>query len=119
MHELVEDGQTFYWGTTEWPASMIVTALGVCEKNNWHKPVLVQPRYSATKREYLEKDLFYVLQDHKIGAAVMQSLSDESAKAFGKVDWCDPKQLSLAWAIANQDVSVALMDASSTEHITQ
>ena len=41
MHELVEDGQTFYWGTTEWPASMIVAALGACERNNWHKPVLV------------------------------------------------------------------------------
>ena len=58
-----------------------------------------------------------MLQDHRLGAAVVQSQSDETIKALGKVDWCDHKLLSLAWALANQDVSVALIDASSTEQI--
>lgn len=43
MHTIIEDGKAFYWGTSEWPAQRIVAAIGICEKNNWHKPVVEQP----------------------------------------------------------------------------
>jgi aryl-alcohol dehydrogenase-like predicted oxidoreductase len=43
MHYVIEKGLAFYWGTSEWTAQRIAAAIGICEKNNWHKPVVEQP----------------------------------------------------------------------------
>lgn len=43
FHYLIERGLAFYWGTSEWTAQRITAAIGICEKNGWHKPVVEQP----------------------------------------------------------------------------
>jgi aryl-alcohol dehydrogenase-like predicted oxidoreductase len=40
MHYVIEKGLAFYWGTSEWTAQRIAAAIGICEKNGWHKPVV-------------------------------------------------------------------------------
>jgi len=40
MHQVVESGKAFYWGTSEWPAQRIAAAIGICERNKWHKPIV-------------------------------------------------------------------------------
>ena len=30
MHSVIEDGKSFYWGTSEWPADMIAAAIEIC-----------------------------------------------------------------------------------------
>lgn len=43
MHTLIENGKCFYWGTSEWPAQRCMAAIGICERNKWHKPIVEQP----------------------------------------------------------------------------
>ncbi len=60
MHYVIEKGLAFYWGTSEWTAPRIAAAIGICEKNGWHKPIVEQPQYSMVKRDKFEKDFHYV-----------------------------------------------------------
>ena len=32
MHWIIEQGKSFYWGTSEWPADHIQRAIGICER---------------------------------------------------------------------------------------
>lgn len=74
MHYVIEKGLAFYWGTSEWTAPRIQSAIGICEKNGWHKPVVEQPQYSMVKREKFEKDFFYLFQDRKYGSTIWSPL---------------------------------------------
>jgi aryl-alcohol dehydrogenase-like predicted oxidoreductase len=38
MHDVIEKGLAYYWGTSEWPAQRIQAAIGICDKHGWHKP---------------------------------------------------------------------------------
>jgi aryl-alcohol dehydrogenase-like predicted oxidoreductase len=40
MHDVIESGKAFYWGTSEWTALRIQAAIGVCAKYGWHAPVV-------------------------------------------------------------------------------
>ena len=50
MHDVIEKGLAFYWGTSEWTAHRIQTAIGICDKNGWHRPVVEQPQYNMFRR---------------------------------------------------------------------
>lgn len=39
MSYLVDNGKTFYWGTSEWSAADIAASIEICERLNLHKPV--------------------------------------------------------------------------------
>jgi aryl-alcohol dehydrogenase-like predicted oxidoreductase len=54
FHYIIEKGWAFYWGTSEWTAPRIAAAMGICEKNGWHKPVVEQPQYNMLRREKFE-----------------------------------------------------------------
>jgi len=40
MHNVIERGWAFYWGTSEWPADRIARAIEICERENFHKPIV-------------------------------------------------------------------------------
>jgi len=39
FNDIIEEGLAFYWGTSEWTGTEIATAIQICEKNNYVKPV--------------------------------------------------------------------------------
>jgi len=43
MDWIIEEGLSFYWGTSEWPADWISRALEICEREGLHKPIVEQP----------------------------------------------------------------------------
>jgi len=45
MHTIIERGKALYWGTSEWSAQEILTAIAVAERHHLHKPVVEQPVY--------------------------------------------------------------------------
>lgn len=51
FHEVIEDGEAFYWGTSNWDADVVVKAMQICEKYNLHKPVAGQNYYNMGHRE--------------------------------------------------------------------
>lgn len=40
MSWCIDQGLSFYWGTSEWPAARIAAAIELCERLNLHKPVV-------------------------------------------------------------------------------
>ena len=51
MNFLIEQGLTFYWGTSEWTANQIEKAFKICEKLNLIPPICdVRPPPASTVR---------------------------------------------------------------------
>jgi voltage-dependent potassium channel beta subunit len=50
MHNIIEQGKALYWGTSEWEAAEIVTAIELAERHHLHKPVVEQPVYNLFQR---------------------------------------------------------------------
>ena len=40
MHNIIERGKALYWGTSEWEAEDILSAIEVAERHHLHKPVV-------------------------------------------------------------------------------
>lgn len=43
MSWVIDQGKAFYWGTSEWEADLIASAIELCTRLNLHKPVVEQP----------------------------------------------------------------------------
>ena len=66
MHSIIERGKALYWGTSEWEACDVVSAIEIAERHHLHKPVVEQPVYNLLQRhrfaaeyDHLYKELGY------------------------------------------------------------
>lgn len=84
MHDIINRGQALYWGTSEWPASDIVAAIEIAEKQHLHKPVTEQPEYNLFKRERFEREYARLFRDHGYGSTTWSPLA--SGLLTGKYD---------------------------------
>lgn len=74
MSHLVDEGYTFYWGTSEWPPCMIARAIEMCEKLNLHGPKVEQCEYSLLVREKMERDYRYLFKEFGMGTTIWSPL---------------------------------------------
>jgi len=72
---LINQGLTFYWGTSEWPADRIREALQVCDRLGLHKPVVEQPQYSLFVRERFEKEYHDLFRQYHLGTTIWSPLA--------------------------------------------
>lgn len=56
MNHVIDRGMAFYWGTSEWPADMIVEAWEVANRLNLIGPCCEQPEYNVVARNRVEVD---------------------------------------------------------------
>ena len=75
MHNIVERGKAFYWGTSEWPAADILSAIEIAEKHHLHKPVVEQPQYNILHRERFEVEYARLFKDYQYGATIWSPLA--------------------------------------------
>jgi voltage-dependent potassium channel beta subunit len=75
MHNIIEQGKAFYWGTSEWPAADIVAALEIAERHHLHKPVMEQPQYNLLVRERFEQEYERLFKDYGYGATIWSPLA--------------------------------------------
>jgi len=75
MSDLVSQGKTHYWGTSEWPAYRIAKAIYLCEKLNLHKPVVEQPQYNMIFRERFEKEYMWLFKEEGYGTTIWSPLA--------------------------------------------
>ncbi len=75
MHNLVEWGKALYWGTSEWSASEIVSAIEIAERHHLHKPVVEQPQYNLLVRDRFEKEYARLFQDYSYGTTTFSPLA--------------------------------------------
>jgi voltage-dependent potassium channel beta subunit len=74
FHWVIEQGQAFYWGTSEWPADRIAKAIEICNKLNLHRPIVEQPQYNMIARENVEKKLRRIFSEDGYGTTVWSPL---------------------------------------------
>ena len=76
MNWLIEQGLTFYWGTSEWTASQIMEAYFICEKLDLDPPVVEQCCYNMLKRENMEVNYRDLFKKYKMGTTVYSPLEN-------------------------------------------
>ncbi|MBI9049904.1 MAG: aldo/keto reductase [Anaerolineaceae bacterium] len=75
MHNLIEWGKAMYWGTSEWSAAEIASAIEIAEKHHLHKPIMEQPQYNMFFRERFEKEFARIFKDYGIGSTTWSPLA--------------------------------------------
>jgi voltage-dependent potassium channel beta subunit len=75
MHNIIESGKAFYWGTSEWSAMEIVQAIEIAERHHLHKPVMEQPQYNLLCRERVEVEYARVFRDYGYGTTTWSPLA--------------------------------------------
>ena len=75
MHNIIEAGKAIYWGTSEWSAYEIVSALHIAEKHHLHKPISEQSHYNLFTRERIEKEYARLFREHRYGDVIWSPLA--------------------------------------------
>ena len=75
MHNIVESGKAFYWGTSEWPAADIIAAIEIAERHHLHKPVMEQSQYNMFHRERFEVEYARLFKDYGYGSTIWSPLA--------------------------------------------
>lgn len=75
MHNIIESGKAFYWGTSEWAAAEIVEAIQIAERHHLHKPVVEQPIYNMFERQRLTKEYERFYKDYGYGTTTFSPLA--------------------------------------------
>jgi len=75
FHEVIEEGQAFYWATSNWEAEVIFETLAICERLNLHKPIGAQNQYSMLVREDLEIEYENLFNKYKYGLVAWSPLA--------------------------------------------
>ena len=75
MHNIIEWGKAFYWGTSEWAAAEIVSAIEIAERHNLHKPVMEQPVYNLFERHRFGPEYERVYKDYGYGSTTWSPLA--------------------------------------------
>jgi voltage-dependent potassium channel beta subunit len=89
MHNIIEWGKAFYWGTSEWAASEIVQAIEIAERHHLHKPVVEQPQYNMFERKRLTGDYERLYREYNYGTTIWSPLA--SGLLSGKYQGGIPK----------------------------
>jgi len=165
MNWIIENDMALYWGTSEWPADLLVSAIEYCERHGLHKPIVEQCQHSMLFRDRMEKEYRRLWSDYKLGSCIWSPLAgglltgkynsgvipegsryaDPSQHAFvgqnldkflvtGKDRWLKTfnelealakehglkmSQLCLAWALANKDVTTAILGFTRNEQLDE
>lgn len=75
MHNIIEWGMALYWGTSEWSAAEIATAIEIAERHHLHKPVMEQPQYNMLVRDRFEKEYARIFKDYGYGSTTWSPLA--------------------------------------------
>lgn len=75
MHNIIERGQALYWGTSEWSAADVLTAIDIAAQNRLHKPVVEQPIYNLFVRHRFGPEYESVYDKHGYGSTVFSPLA--------------------------------------------
>jgi voltage-dependent potassium channel beta subunit len=75
MHNIIERGQALYWGTSEWEAADILSAIDIAERHHLHKPIVEQPIYNLFDRRRFSEAFKPVYDDHGYGSTTFSPLA--------------------------------------------
>ena len=100
MHDIITSGKAHYWGTSEWSAEEIRSAIEIADEHHLHAPIAEQPQYNLLERERVEQEYRPLFEEFDYGATVWSPLAsglltgkykggipDDSRGALKGYDW--------------------------------
>jgi len=75
MHNIIERGKALYWGTSEWAAADILSAIEIAERHHLHKPTVEQPVYNLFEQHRFGPEYKPVYEDHGYGSTTWSPLA--------------------------------------------
>ena len=75
MDLLVRQGKVLYWGTSEWPESLIREAARIARSNHLAAPVVEQPQYNLLRRERVELEYAPLYSELGLGTTIWSPLA--------------------------------------------
>jgi voltage-dependent potassium channel beta subunit len=75
MNFLIEQGKTFYWGTSEWSADQLMQAHAVATRLGLIGPLMEQPQYSMFHRTRVEKEYSRLYSEIGLGTTIWSPLA--------------------------------------------
>ena len=75
MHNIIERGKALYWGTSEWEAADILSAIDIAERHHLHKPVVEQPLYNLFDRQRFGSAYESLYRDRGYGSTTWSPLA--------------------------------------------
>jgi voltage-dependent potassium channel beta subunit len=89
MHNIIERGKALYWGTSEWEAADILSAIEIAEIHHLHKPIVEQPVYNLFDRHRFGPEYESVYKEYGYGSTTWSPLA--SGLLTGKYNAGIPK----------------------------
>lgn len=75
MDALIRQGKVLYWGTSEWPASLIREAHRIAREHHLHPPTMEQPQYNLLHRERVEREYAPLYAELGLGTTTFSPLA--------------------------------------------
>ena len=75
FNTLIENGDAFYWATSEWTADRILEAFAVCDRLGLIRPIADQPEYSMLKRDTMEREYANLFKNYGYGTTIWSPLA--------------------------------------------
>ncbi len=75
MHDIIQSGKALYWGTSEWEAEEILSALEIADRHHLHKPIVEQPVYNLFERHRFGAEYAAVYEEHGYGSTTWSPLA--------------------------------------------
>lgn len=75
FNHIIEKGQAFYYGSSEWTATQIQEAIAVADRLNLIRPVVEQPQYSLLHREKFEVEYKPLFEKYGLGTTIWSPLA--------------------------------------------
>jgi voltage-dependent potassium channel beta subunit len=75
MHDIISAGKALYWGTSEWSAEEIRSAIDIADRHHLHKPVTEQSQYNLLDRRKVEKEYARLVSETGYGNTIWSPLA--------------------------------------------
>jgi voltage-dependent potassium channel beta subunit len=75
MSDIVSSGKALYWGTSEWSADEIRSAIDIAERHHLHKPITEQSQYNLLERSRVEREYARLQADFGYGNTIWSPLA--------------------------------------------
>ncbi len=75
MDALIRQGKVLYWGTSEWPAALVMEAADIARRHHLHPPTMEQPEYNLLHRRRVELEYAPLYGELGLGTTVWSPLA--------------------------------------------
>jgi voltage-dependent potassium channel beta subunit len=75
MHDIIERGKALYWGTSEWEAVDVLSAIEIAERHHLRKPIVEQPVYNLFQRHRFGPEYQRLYRDFGYGSTTWSPLA--------------------------------------------